>query len=50
MLGDYISAFQTETDMGVMVKIIVIRVFPPLFYHCKMKLLFSAEKNDYIGF
>ena len=25
--------------------IIVIRVFPSLFYHCKMKFMFSVEKN-----
>ena len=31
---DNISAFQTETDRGFMVIIIVIRVFLSLFYHC----------------
>ena len=34
ILCDYISAFQIETDRGIIVKIIVQRVFQPLFHHC----------------
>ena len=33
ILCDYISAF-SNGDRGFMVKIIVIRVLPTLFYHC----------------
>ena len=41
-------ALETETDRGFMVIIIVIRVFPSLFYHCKMKLMFSADKKTLV--
>ena len=34
VLCEYISAFKMETDRGFMVIIIVIRVFPSLFYQC----------------
>ena len=34
ILCDYISAFQMETDSGFIAKIIVLRVFQPLFHHC----------------
>ena len=49
MLCDNISAFQMETNRGFIVIMILIRFVPSLFYHCQMKLLFTAEKTPLVS-
>ena len=46
IMCDYIFAFQTETDRGFMVKIILIRVFSPFLPLLNETIIFNRKSNS----